>query len=206
MDNMNARPAPRTETRDRILDGLSVAIAERGLTDVTVADVLRCAGVSRRTYYQYFGGLQPAVLELYQQMAADLAQRVLSAISSHTELTTQVLRGATTYLDFQLQGGPALYALQREAAIAGTPLNALHEAVLEQIVAFLVTETERAAGLAPDPLVYRGLLLGIEAVVLHKQREGSFSVADRDHVARVLEPFLLGVLRSAPSWARVASR
>lgn len=199
---MTPRPAPRTQTRGRILQGLDDCICELGLEDVTVAAVLRHAGVSRRTYYQYFANLQVGLVALHEQLAASLAMTVLQGIGRHTELAAQVRGGAEAYLAFQVNGGPALYALQRQAAVAGSPLNAAHEAVLGQLIDFLVVETKRLTGLAPDPLVYRGLLLGIEAIVLHKQRDGTFSDADRDHVAGVLEPVLLGVFRSAPTWAR----
>ena len=202
MDNLSSRPAPRTQTRGRILQGLDDAICELGLDGVTVAAVLRHANVSRRTYYQYFGSLQVALVALHEQLAASLAMAVLRSIGRQPDLVAQVRGGASAYLDFQVAGGPALYALQRQAAVAGSPLNNAHEAVLGQLIESLVTETERMTGVAPDPLVFRGLLLGIEAVVLHKQRDGTFSTADRDHVAGVLEPVLLGLLRSASSWAR----
>jgi len=57
-------------------------------------------------------------------------------------------------------------------------------------------------GLAAAPLVYRRWLLGKHCVVLHTRRGGSHTRADRDPLARIRQPVVLGVLRSAPSEAR----
>ncbi|MGV0624231.1 helix-turn-helix domain-containing protein, partial [Mycobacterium kansasii] len=42
--------------RLRLLDGLATSITERGYRASTVADVVRCARTSKRTFYDHFAG------------------------------------------------------------------------------------------------------------------------------------------------------
>ena len=44
------------EHRHRLLEGMAQAVAEKGYADTTIADIVREAGVSRRTFYEHFAG------------------------------------------------------------------------------------------------------------------------------------------------------
>ncbi len=46
------------EFRQRLLEGMAAAIRECGFRDSTVADVVRCARTSRRTFYEHFASKQ----------------------------------------------------------------------------------------------------------------------------------------------------
>jgi AcrR family transcriptional regulator len=51
---MTARSATRDATRSRILDAAWTLVRERGINDVTLAEVARATGVSRQLVYVYF--------------------------------------------------------------------------------------------------------------------------------------------------------
>lgn len=65
--------------RDRILDGLAEAMAERGFVATSVADVIRCAGVSRETFYQLFES-KAAAFDAALDIAGDLLGEHLLAV------------------------------------------------------------------------------------------------------------------------------
>lgn len=65
--------------RDRILDGLAEAMAERGFVSTSVADVIRCAGVSRETFYQLFESKADA-FDAALDIAGDLLGEHLLAV------------------------------------------------------------------------------------------------------------------------------
>ncbi len=47
-------PTAGTEHRARLLEGMARAVAAQGYADTTIADIVREAGVSRRTFYEHF--------------------------------------------------------------------------------------------------------------------------------------------------------
>ena len=56
--------APTQPFRRRLLDGLAASIEERGYRETTVADIVRCARTSKRTFYDYFPTKEACFVEL----------------------------------------------------------------------------------------------------------------------------------------------
>ena len=75
---------PREEVlasqRGRMLVAMTEAVAERGFAKVTVADVIRRAGVSRETFYQHFSDKDDAFLAALDGAAQLLAGRLVDVI------------------------------------------------------------------------------------------------------------------------------
>jgi AcrR family transcriptional regulator len=59
-------------TRRRLLDSTQALLRERGLRGASVVEIARRTGTSPATFYQYFSGVEQAVLELSEQAAAEL--------------------------------------------------------------------------------------------------------------------------------------
>src|ERR671922_1327679 len=57
---------------DRLLDGLAVSIGERGYRDTTVADIVRHARTSKRTFYEQFASKEACLIELLRRNNEDL--------------------------------------------------------------------------------------------------------------------------------------
>jgi AcrR family transcriptional regulator len=51
--------------RERLIAGAAKAVEERGLMNVTVADIIRNAKVSRRTFYDHFAGKEKCIEAAY---------------------------------------------------------------------------------------------------------------------------------------------
>jgi AcrR family transcriptional regulator len=66
--------------RARMLDGMARAVAARGYARVTVADVVRLAGVSRRTFYEQFADKEDCFLAAYRTGTALFGGDILAAI------------------------------------------------------------------------------------------------------------------------------
>ncbi|WP_031072973.1 TetR family transcriptional regulator [Streptomyces sp. NRRL S-118] len=58
-------------TRQKLLDCLSEMLSSSPYRDVKVIDVARKAGTSPATFYQYFPGVEGAVLEIAEEMAKE---------------------------------------------------------------------------------------------------------------------------------------
>ena len=53
--------------RRRLLDGLEMSIHERGYRDTTVADIVRHARTSKRTFYEQFASKEDCLIELLRR-------------------------------------------------------------------------------------------------------------------------------------------
>ena len=56
----------RAQTRQALLDAAANLFAERGYHDTTVPHIVRAAGVSQGTFYQYFGNRRDVLIALTQ--------------------------------------------------------------------------------------------------------------------------------------------
>ena len=76
--DQSGRPlGPRAEqTRSRLLDATEALLTERGLRDLRVIDVAREVGASPATFYQYFGDLEDAVVQLAERAADEMPEIV----------------------------------------------------------------------------------------------------------------------------------
>jgi AcrR family transcriptional regulator len=68
--------------RGRLTGGLAAAIAEKGYAAATIADVVRHAHVSKRTFYEHFADKEACFLALYAETSDDLLELIASAAAS----------------------------------------------------------------------------------------------------------------------------
>lgn len=83
---MSARPYPvaaRELLRDTLLDAVGALLAERGWSDVPMAEVARRAGVSRQTLYNEFGDRTGLAAAYVMREAEKFLADVEGAIAAH---------------------------------------------------------------------------------------------------------------------------
>ncbi|MBV8931304.1 MAG: TetR/AcrR family transcriptional regulator [Kutzneria sp.] len=86
------------EFRRRLLDGMAAAIEERGFRDSTVADVVRHARTSRRTFYEHFANKQACLIVLLQEMSSRIAHQIEAAVDGHSPLETQARQAIEAWI------------------------------------------------------------------------------------------------------------
>ncbi|MGV0731240.1 TetR/AcrR family transcriptional regulator [Mycolicibacter sinensis] len=100
-----------TETADpfrrRLLEGLADAITERGYRASTVADIVRAARTSKRTFYDRFASKEECFLELLRADNEALAQRIRAAVDPHADWQEQIRQAVGAYVA-QIQARPAI--------------------------------------------------------------------------------------------------
>jgi len=70
-----ADTARRAQTRQALLDAAVRLFAERGYHETGVPDIVRAAGVSQGTFYQYFSHRRDVLMALTQAVQATVAER-----------------------------------------------------------------------------------------------------------------------------------
>lgn len=136
------RSAPTVEPfRERLLDGLAAAIAERGYRETTVADIVRHARTSKRTFYAHFAGKDACLLELLDIDNVRMIAGIRAAVDPQADWRTQVDQAVDAYLG-EIAAHPALtLAWIREFPALGEAVRPVQRCGMERFTDLLVEIT-----------------------------------------------------------------
>jgi AcrR family transcriptional regulator len=93
--------------RKRLLEGMAHAVAAKGYGDTTIADIVREASVSRRTFYEHFNTKAECLIALYEAASHNALKVLRDAIDPAHEWQTQVETALRAYLGC-MAGSPVL--------------------------------------------------------------------------------------------------
>jgi AcrR family transcriptional regulator len=114
-----AAAAPGAGHRERLLDAMAESIRVHGYRGTTVADVVRRARTSRRTFYQHFEDREACFLELFDVSNEMLGLRISEALRVDASWEEQVDQAVSVYID-EVAAEPALtIAFTRELTALG---------------------------------------------------------------------------------------
>ena len=137
--------------RQRLLDGLAQNITERGYRETTIADIVRQARTSRRTFYEHFADKESCFLALYSQTSDDLLTLIAGAAGGEGAWQARLEAAARTYFG-ALAAEPALIrASMLEIRAAGPRARELRRDVQGRYAGLLTMLSEAAA--SDDPTV-----------------------------------------------------
>ncbi|HEY1457410.1 MAG TPA: TetR/AcrR family transcriptional regulator [Solirubrobacteraceae bacterium] len=118
--------------RERILRAMAQAAAEHGYANVSVAEVLKRAGVSRETFYEQFSNKEACFLAVYDEAVAVIMKELREALppppwASHDGPLERLGRFFESYLD-ALESEPALARAALIESYAAGPVSILRRA------------------------------------------------------------------------------
>ena len=87
------RDVVEASQRTRLLEAVGRAVAERGYAAATIDDVVRRAGVSKKTFYEHFADKQDCFLAAYEAASEELLERVREAHADARRLARAHPRG-----------------------------------------------------------------------------------------------------------------
>jgi AcrR family transcriptional regulator len=164
-------------TEGKLLLGVTRAIEQHGASGATVQHILDAAGLSRRTFYQFFQNKEDALDALFKTITEGMLSAVEGLIMEIDDPELAAHKICELYLSLQLASGKAALAMYTEATRPESRLFARREAVLDRMSALLAQRLESKSGQPVDPLRMRGLLLGVEGVVIYLKRRGEFDAS-----------------------------
>lgn len=181
--------------RERLLLGMAEAIRAHGaLKPVTVAEVVKHAHTSRRTFYQHFADRDACFLALFDVVSAALLETIADAATGEGAFGDRLDRAVAAYL-----GAVATEPVLTRACIQETPslgpvglerAQALHERWARQIV--LLVEEARAHEGAET---LRPLTLEIATIITGGFRDLVISALDQGRDLTELQDVAGDVLR-----------
>jgi AcrR family transcriptional regulator len=88
----------QSNQRARILNATIEAAAEHGYASTNVEDIVRRAGVSRRTFYELFGNKHDAFLAAYDAAAKGLFAAVEEAMTRESAFEPRIIAGFAAFI------------------------------------------------------------------------------------------------------------
>lgn len=187
----------RQATQLRIVKGGARAFAQHGVDGTTVSHILKEAGVSRRTFYQFFPDKIALLLMIYERSTKHLVDRRKEVMALPGSGLERLQRGEQVFLDMAAEAGQLVRVLASEAMRPDGSLMARRMWV-HQAVEDLYCETYLAAeGHALDPLRVRGLVLYTEALILHVLLHGYGGKSGLQKAQTLVADHLLQVIAHA---------
>jgi AcrR family transcriptional regulator len=170
-----------------VLQGAAHVFAEVGVQAASVEDILKVAGVARRTFYRFCDGKEGAMVELYRMGTDSLLGACTLAVSEGKTPLGRVTGCIDAHLRNARDFGRLVFVLGGEAHRHESLLYARRREVHDALVTLFAVATT-APGAAPrDPLLFRALVLALEGVtrsVLESGDEGRRVTAERLGQAR----------------------
>lgn len=124
--------------RNRLLDGLGTSIGERGYRDTTVADIVRHARTSKRTFYEQFASKEECLIELLRRNNENLIASIRATVDPEADWRAQIRQAAGAYVD-HIASRPAItLSWIREAPALGAAAVPLHRLAMEHLTDMLV--------------------------------------------------------------------
>jgi len=84
--------------RARLLAGLAAALRERSYREITVADVVRHARTSRRTFYEHFADKQDCLVALLEEENKRTVARIAAAVNPRSPWQAQVRQAIEAWI------------------------------------------------------------------------------------------------------------
>lgn len=107
--------------RLRLLEGFAAAVSARGYASTTIADIVKNARVSKRTFYEYFADKEECFLALYDEAIDILIKGIERALRAPAaSWQAQLDAGLDAYLTALEQNPPLTRACLLEIQAAGS--------------------------------------------------------------------------------------
>ena len=189
--------------RGRLLEGMAAAVRERGFRDATVADVVRHARTSRRTFYAYFPDKQACYIALLQEANAAMVRQIAAAVDRRAPWDTQIRQAVEAWITVARSDLALTLSWIRDLPSLGADARHLQREWLEAFIVLVreLTDTPelRAAGVAPPSRQLMILMLGgLRELIATTVEDGGDIGGITDVAVRATQAMLGPPARSAP--------
>lgn len=132
---------------------MAQSVADKGYANTTVADVVREAGVSRRTFYEHFATREACLIALYEAASRSSLRVLQDAIDPSRDWQTQVDQALIAYLQALAYSPVLLRTLFIDILGLGPPGLEARRRVVQSIADFMlevINAHQSVAVLEPD--------------------------------------------------------
>lgn len=186
--------------RRRLLHGLAASIDERGYRESTVADIVRHARTSKRTFYDQFSTKEECFVELLAVNNEELVEAIRQCVDPQAKWQDQVRQALVSYVE-SIDAKPAItLSWIRELPALGDGARPVLRRSFGRLTTMLVDLTSNpgfaAAGITPVSEAVAVILVG------GLRELTAQTVEDGKPIAAIIDPALavsLAILKSGRS-------
>jgi AcrR family transcriptional regulator len=163
-----ARDPDPSEHRGRLLEGMAHAVAAKGYAATTIADIVREASVSRRTFYEHFDGKAECLVALYEAASHNALKVLRATLDPSQPWDTQLEHALAAYLGSLASNPVLMRTLYVEILGLGPAGLAARRRVNDEIAAFMleVVNGGRSRRQPLSPQMAMAVVGGINELVL----------------------------------------
>jgi AcrR family transcriptional regulator len=159
--------------RSRLLEGMAVVMAQKGYADATIADIVREASVSRRTFYEHFATKADCLVALYEAASHNALKVLRQAIDPAHGWEQQVERAIGAYLQCMASNPVLMRTLFIEILHLGTQGLAARRRVNQEIADYMLAVVNGSrSGSRVSPQLAMAVVGGIHELVLEAIEDG----------------------------------
>jgi AcrR family transcriptional regulator len=165
--------------RTRLLEAVGRAVADKGYADTTIDDIVRGAGVSKKTFYEHFSDKEDCFVSAYEAAAEQLFERVRDAQlrNSDDDWLERTRAGIVAYLRW-LAAEPALARVFLiEVGAAGARAAESRERLRDRYAELIARLQEEARADFPElpelpAQIFHAVVAAVDDIVVREIREG----------------------------------
>lgn len=151
--DMRGADEDKSNFRQRLLDALEQGIAEDGYPRTTVADIVRRARTSRRTFYEHFDSREACFVALLTDANAEQVRQISAAVDANAPWRSQVRQAIEAWISSGESRSSLMLSWIRDVPSLGTAARGLQRDAMENFIVMVRTLGDnaefRAAGVGP---------------------------------------------------------
>lgn len=155
--------------RSRLLEGMAIAVAQKGYAETTIADIVREASVSRRTFYEHFATKADCLVALYEAASHNALKVLSGAIAQPQQWEQRVEQALRAYLECMASNPVLMRTLFVEILHLGAPGLAARRRVNQEIADYMLEVVGRDR---VTPELAMAVVGGIHELVLQAIEQG----------------------------------
>jgi AcrR family transcriptional regulator len=150
---MRGADEDKSNFRQRLLDALEEGIAEDGYPRTTVADIVRRARTSRRTFYEHFDSREACFVALLTAANAEQVRQISAAVDANAPWRSQVRQAIEAWISSAEARSSLMLSWIRDVPSLGAAARGLQRDAMENFIDMVRTLGDnaefRAAGVGP---------------------------------------------------------
>jgi AcrR family transcriptional regulator len=178
--------------RERLLNGVVEAVAEHGYNETTIARIAEAAKISRRTFYEHFGGKEDCFLAAYEMIDAHVRTAMLATGDPEGSWPRRVRERLAALLEVLSRDAAVTRFYLVEPLVAGGEMAARYRDAMQLLAETIRPEPDRAE--LDVEVRDQALMGGVTALISRQLKAGGgathLSELLPDLVELVLTPYL----------------